>query len=245
MKRILALSILLSLGFTATHSETKKINQLPVQQSVATSPHLTTRISWTKFPQPQYKIEDLKSQDRSAIIRVHANESGKVTKATVQESTGLANLDEILLNAVRAAKVKPYTIDDTAVEIIGYQTFNLQLNNKTQESCDFTFQSKNWIKQKSNQKTPFKYLQQPQLEVNTDDLNGYNRAVDFSFKVDKHGKVKKVKIKKGSGLYNLDQKVVAAVLNTPIEVKRTASTLWMYKKSNFKDHIQFNLNDCK
>lgn len=245
MKRVLSLSILLSMGFTAAHSETKKISQLPTQQSVAVSPHLTTRLSWTKFPQPKYSVEDLKSQDRSAIIRVHANEMGNVTKATVQESTGLKDLDETLLSAVRIAKVKPYTIDGTPVESIGYQTFNLRINNKNQESCDFTFQSKNWMKQLANKKTPFKYLQQPNIEISTDDLNGYDRAVEFSFKVDKHGNVKKVKIQKGSGIYNLDQNIILAITNTPIEVKRTASTLWMYKKSNFKDNIQLKIHDCK
>jgi len=245
MKRILCLSILFSLGFTAAHSETKHINQLPRQQSTAVSPHLTTRISWTKFPQPKYSAEDLKNQDRSAIIRVHANELGKVTQVTIQESTGLTELDNILLNAVRVAQVQPHIQEDTPIAIIGYQTFNLKLANPISDTCDLSFKSQNWIKQQAGEKTPFSYQQQPLLNITSNDLNGYDRTIEFNFKIDKSGNVKKVKINKGSGASNLDQKVVLAILDTPIQVKRTASTLWMYKKTNFNDRIQFKFNECE
>ena len=63
--------------------------------------------------------------------------------------------------------------------------------------------------------------------------------------MNKHGDVKKVKVTQGSGIYALDQKVVQAVSNSQINVKRTASTLWMYKKSSFKDEITFDLNHCE
>jgi TonB family protein len=245
MKKIICLSILLCMGFTAAHSETKKISQLPVQQSVALSPHLTTRISWIEFPQPQYDSADLKSRDRAAVIRVEADETGKVTKASVQESTGLTHLDDILLSAVRNAKVKPYIEDETPVAIIGYQTFNLRLSHNDQESCDFTFQSENWIKQNSDKKTAFQYKIQPHIEISTNDLKGHDRTINFSLKVDKHGNVNKVDIRKGSGLYELDQSLVQAIMHTPLAVKRSASTLWIYKKSKFKDSIQFKLDECQ
>lgn len=247
MKQILCLSIVLSLGINAAHSETKKSDQLhlEIQKSAALPAHLTTRISWEKFPQPKYAVKDLQSQDRSAIVRVYADETGKVTKAAIQESTGLANLDEILLVAVRKAKVKPPIEDETPVATIGYQTFNLTLPKNGEKNCNFTFQSKNWIAQNSEQKTPFKYLQQPQININTKDLNGHNRSIDFKFKINKHGNVKKVNITQGSGSYELDQKIVQAILNSQVEVKRSAWTLWLYKKSTLKDSIQFNLKECK
>lgn len=245
MKKIICLSILLSMGFTAAHSETKKIHQLPVLETSALVPHLTTRISWSQFPQPKYNIEDLKSRDRSAVIRVEADETGTVTKTSVQESTGLTHLDNILLSAIRNAKVKPYIQDEIPVAVIGYQTFNLRLSHNDQESCDFTFQSENWIKQNSDKKTAFKYKIQPHIKISTDDLKGHDRTINFSLKVDKHGNVNKVDIRKGSGSYDLDQNLVQAVMHTPLEIKRTASTLWMYKKSKFKDSIQFKLDKCQ
>ncbi len=61
-----------------------------------------------RFSQPQYKNSDLNQQNRAAIIRVYADETGDVTKATVQETTGIKALDEKLVNAVLQAKVKPF-----------------------------------------------------------------------------------------------------------------------------------------
>lgn len=247
MKQILCLSIALSLGINVAHSETKKSDklQLEIQKSAALPAHLTTRISWVTFPKPQYTIDDLKSRDRSAIVRVYADETGKVTNAAIQESTGLPALDEILLVAVHKAQVKPSIEENMPVSTIGYQTFNLQRPNNDEEACNFSFQSKNWIRQNLGEKTPFTYQQQPQIDISTQNLNGHDRSINFSFKVDKQGHVKKAEITKGSGIYDLDQKVIQAVLNSQISVKRTASTLWLYKKSHFKDSIQFNLKECK
>ena len=104
--------------------------------------------------------------------------------------------------------------------------------------------SKNWMAQQQQQKVKFSYKTQPQLELNRDDLNQHDRKIKFSFKVDKHGDVKKVKINQGSGLYALDQNIIQAVRNSQVAVKRSASTLWLYKKSSFKDEIQFKLNQC-
>jgi TonB family protein len=98
--------------------------------------------------------------------------------------------------------------------------------------------------QQQQQKVKFAYNTQPQLELSRDELNQHDRKIKFSFKVDKHGAVKKVKINQGSGVYALDQNIVQAVSKSQIKVKRTASTLWLYKKSSFKDEIQFKLNQC-
>ena len=246
MKQILCFSLLMGLPFSTVYSaQSKAPKQLAVQKSAALPAHLTTRIQWTKFPRPNYKNEDLKEQNRSAIIRIYADETGNITKASVQESTGLTHLDNLLVQAVREAHVKPHIENDTATPLIGYQTFNLKLSQDDAEICPYPFESKNWQAQQQNRKTPFTYRTQPQLDMDSDLLNGHNRAVKFNFKVNKHGDVKKVKVTQGSGIYALDQKVVQAVSNSQINVKRTASTLWMYKKSKFKDEIKFDLNHCE
>lgn len=247
MKQILCFSLLMGLSLNAAYSaEPKATKQLTVQKSAALPAHLTTRIQWTQFPRPHYKNEDLKEQNRSAIIRVYADEKGNVTKASVQESTGLNHLDNLLVQAVREARVKPHFENDTATPVIGYQTFSLNLGQDADtEVCNYDFESKNWLAQQHGKKTAFAYRAQPQLELDSDSLSGHNRTVKFTFKVNKHGDVKKVKVKQGSGIYDLDQKVVQAVSHSQIDVKRTASTLWMYKKASFKDEIKFNLNHCE
>ena len=244
MKQILCFSLLISLPLSATYSATPQIpQQLSVQKSAALPAHLTTRIQWTKFPRPSYKNEDLKDQNRSAIIRIYADETGSISKASVQESTGLTHLDELLIKAVRDAHVKPYFEKDTALPQIGYQTFSLKLSQEDDaEVCQYSFNSENWQAQQHNKKAPFSYRAQPDLDLDSEQLNGHNRAVKFSFKVNKQGDVKKVKVKKGSGIYALDQQIVRAVSNTKVDVPRK---YWIYKKSTLKDEIKFDLAQCQ
>ena len=238
---LLALS---TLPFHLSHAAQPPL-ELTIQKSSAQSAHLTTRIQWVDFPKPQYKNSDLNQQNRAAIIRVYADETGDVTKATVQETTGLKALDEKLVNAVLQAKVKPFIEDDTALAVIGYQVFNLNLTPDDAEACNYSFDSKNWRAQQQQQKVPFQYQVQPKLALDSTQLNDHDRQIKFSFKADKHGNIKKPKISKGSGIYELDQQVLQAVANSKVSVKRTASTLWLYKKSKFKDAIEFDLNACR
>lgn len=246
MKKILCLSVLVSFPLSAAYSASpKKVHQLPTQTVEVFPTHLTTRIQWSKFPQPKYSNEDLNQKNRAAIIRVYADEKGNVQEATVEESTGLKSLDQLIIRAVENAEVKPHIEDGKPAPLIGYQAFNLKLTEKNQKLCDYQFDSKNWMAQKQDKKSPFKYVQQPQLELNSTQLNEHDRKIKFSFKADKHGNVKKVKIKQGSGIYALDQKVTQAVSDSQIVMKRTARTLWLYKKANFKDEIQFQLNACQ
>ena len=244
MKQILCFSLLISLPLTATYSATAKApKQLSVQKSAALPAHLTTRIQWTKFPHPSYKNEDLKEQNRSAIIRIYADETGSISKASVQESTGLTHLDDLLIKAIREAHVKPYVENDTALPQIGYQTFSLKLSQEDDaEVCQYSFNSENWQAQQHNKKAPFSYRAQPDLNLDSEQLNGHNRAVKFTFKVNKQGDVKKVKVKKGSGIYALDQQIVRAVSNTKVDVPRK---YWIYKKSTLKDEIKFDLAQCQ
>lgn len=238
---LLALS---TLPFHLSHAAQPPL-ELTIQKSSAQSAHLTTRIQWLDFPKPQYKNSDLNQQNRAAIIRVYADETGDVTKATVQETTGIKALDEKLVNAVLQAKVKPFMEDDTALAVIGYQVFNLNLTPDDAEACNYSFDSKNWRAQQQQQKVPFQYQAQPTLALDSTQLNGHDRQIKFSFKADKHGNIKKPKIIKGSGIYALDQQVLQAVANSKVSVKRTASRLWLYKKSKFKDAIEFDLNACR
>ena len=79
MKKILCLSVLLGFPLSAAYSAPpKKVHQLPAQSIDVLPAHLTTRIQWAKFPQPNYSNEDLNQKSRAAIIRVFADENGNV-----------------------------------------------------------------------------------------------------------------------------------------------------------------------
>lgn len=244
MKQILCLTLLACVPFTTAFSASTKIHQLPAQNIEVAPAHLTTRLNWSVFPKPIYANEDLKQRDRAAIIRVSANAKGKVTDASVEESTGIEQLDRILISAVKKAEVKPHIENGETQAIIGYQAFNLRVKGNSPE-CNYAFDSKVWNAQSHQKKTSFKYAAQPELDLSSPELKQHDRKVKFSFKADKHGQIKKVKIKQGSGIYALDQKVVQALSASKISVKRTASSLWLYKKASFNDEIRFKQNTCK
>ena len=81
MKQLICFSLILSFPFVHSYSAEKvSTSQLAVQKSTALPAHLTTRIQWTTFPQPQYNHDDLKGQNRAAILRIYADETGKITQ---------------------------------------------------------------------------------------------------------------------------------------------------------------------
>jgi TonB family protein len=83
-----------------------------------------SRESW---PETVVKIEDLKSRTAfqlrvpsivvkgritgPAILRAHVSEQGEITKATLLESCGNADMDEASLHALRATKFEPYRVN--------------------------------------------------------------------------------------------------------------------------------------
>ena len=67
--------------------------------------------------------------------------------------------------------------------------------------------------------------------------------IKFNFKADKHGNIKSPKLSKVQVFTRLINKFYK--LQTANSVKRTASRLWLYKKSKFKDAIEFDLNACR
>ncbi|KYQ81284.1 hypothetical protein AWW72_02850 [Acinetobacter sp. NRRL B-65365] len=71
-------------------------------------------VSWSRKPAPSYKDTDLEGSERTIIVHIEAEPSGKILSVTVKKSTGLPKLDDIVLKAVRRAKFKP-TKDGRAI----------------------------------------------------------------------------------------------------------------------------------
>lgn len=244
MKTPICCALLLSLGVSSAYS--KDITKvLSPQVLIAEPAHLTTRIEWAKFPHVQYQQEDLEQKDRHAIVRVKADESGRVLQATIQDSTGVAKLDQKLIIAVMAAKTKPFKKDGLNRTLIGYQTFSFSIkNNNTYKSCEVSSQSTNWAKQQNNKSVTFEYLKEPHIEIPQDLLRNQNRVVKVKFKVNKQGAVQEAKLKNRSGVNAIDQAVLQHIGQQKVRLHRSFKTLWIYKKSTLTDEFIFKLQDC-
>ena len=71
-------------------------------------------VSWSRSPKPSYTDADLQGKDRTMVVYIEADPSGKILNVTVKKSTGLPKLDDIVLKSVRRAKFKP-TKDGRAI----------------------------------------------------------------------------------------------------------------------------------
>lgn len=243
MKYMLRLSLLTTFACFTPLTHAEKVQKLPTQSIQVTEAHLTTRLDWQKFPQIKINDTDLKDSPRSAVVRIYADTQGKITLAQIQDSTGLKELDQKIIQAVQKAQVRPHIENEIAIPTIGYQVFSLNPSDEHQ-ACKYTFNSQVWQKQQTNPKTQFQYLEQPKLHISTLDLKGYDRKIVYKMKLNKHGEVQTIKIIHGSGIYTLDQQFKSDLQGTKVHVNANASTLWLYKPRQIKDQITFKLTSC-
>ncbi|QER40621.1 TonB family protein [Acinetobacter suaedae] len=80
-------------------------------------------IQWSRSPKISFTPKDLENQTRLITVYIEADEKGRVTTARITRSSGLPNLDEKALRAVRNAKFKPYMENGVAYPIKTEQPF--------------------------------------------------------------------------------------------------------------------------
>ena len=82
-------------------------------------------VQWSRSPKLSVTAKDLDNQTRSVMVLIEADEKGKITNVRITRSSGLPNLDEKVLRAVRSAKFKPYMENGVAYPIRAEQPFDL------------------------------------------------------------------------------------------------------------------------
>lgn len=63
-------------------------------------------------------------EEGKLVLRVELDETGRISKATVVESSGYSRLDNAALSAVKTWRCRPATRDGRAVPAIALQPFN-------------------------------------------------------------------------------------------------------------------------
>lgn len=87
------------------------------------------QISWVRSPKPQYTNRDLQGSDRTVVVSITADATGKVTDVRVIRSSGVDALDQKVVRAVRNAKFRPYKENGVAYPFKAEQPFELKLNS--------------------------------------------------------------------------------------------------------------------
>lgn len=69
------------------------------------------KVYWLKAPSLTISGAELAGRNRLVLLEVKADEWGVITEVVLTRSSGLAELDEKSINAVKLAKLKPYKIN--------------------------------------------------------------------------------------------------------------------------------------
>jgi TonB family protein len=69
------------------------------------------KVYWLKAPSLTISGAQLAGRNRLVLLDVKADEWGVITEVILTRSSGLAELDEKSMNAVKLAKLKPYKIN--------------------------------------------------------------------------------------------------------------------------------------
>ena len=80
-------------------------------------------IQWSRSPKVSFTPKDLENQTRLISVYIEADEKGKITDVRITRSSGLPNIDEKTLRAIRSSKFKPYMENGIAYPIKTEQPF--------------------------------------------------------------------------------------------------------------------------
>lgn len=69
------------------------------------------KVYWLKAPSLTISGAELAGRNRLVLLDVKADEWGVITEVVLTRSSGLAELDEKSMNAVKLARLKPYKIN--------------------------------------------------------------------------------------------------------------------------------------
>lgn len=141
-------------------------------------------LHWKQIPKINISDQELQGYDREVVVGFLANEKGKVVDTTIIKSSGVESLDKKSLKAMKNASFYPYQENGFYVGFYGKQPFNFDVSRKP----------------------IFAFF--PDIKVNKDDLKGQIRYLSIYSEADDNGNIKLAKIRRSTGLQELDNFVL-------------------------------------
>ncbi|AZM39869.1 energy transducer TonB [Acinetobacter baumannii] len=83
-----------------------------IKQEKSIKELVSQQVEWQREPKIIVTNSDLEDESRNLSILVKTDEQGRIVNAEIAKSSGLAELDNKVLRAVKVAKLKPYIEDD-------------------------------------------------------------------------------------------------------------------------------------
>lgn len=82
------------------------------------APMQVSHVEVLSFGKFVYDDRELRQQTRMVELRLHINENGQPIDIQLKQSSGIASLDQRVLNAARQSRFKPYTVNGRTVAIV-------------------------------------------------------------------------------------------------------------------------------
>jgi TonB family protein len=105
-------------GGVKTAATQQELTRAPENQVERSEPVQVSSVDVLSFGKFAYDDRELKQQNRIVELRLRINESGQPTEIELKQSSGIASLDERVLQAARQSKFKPYKINGHAVAVV-------------------------------------------------------------------------------------------------------------------------------
>lgn len=144
-------------------------------------------MKWIIPPKIRIDNEILEGYDRDLLIYLETDENGRVQKAEVSKSSGVDELDSLVLRAVKRSKLKVWN------------EWDIKTNHPSRLKLPFEF---------SVSRIP-EYAVYPEFTYTNAHLKGSDRTIRLSVEANEKGKLTKVKVFRGTGIPTLDKYVLS------------------------------------
>ncbi|MCH7336379.1 TonB family protein [Acinetobacter sp. NIPH 2699] len=108
----------LTSGGIKTSASQQELSRSPDSRIDNDEPVQVSSVDVLSFGQLRYDDRELKQQNRVVELRIRINENGQPTDIQLRQSSGIASLDERVIQAARKSKFKPYKINGRAVAVV-------------------------------------------------------------------------------------------------------------------------------
>ena len=207
-------------------------------------------VSWMRAPKVKFEPGDLEGRPRFVNVAIDADRSGNITAVKVITSSGLPDLDEMVINAVKKARFRPYIESGIQRPFRVSQPFEFNADDysstrktpkrKPIKTCWADFEPEGWQQQQSGQHRPFQYKDVPAMKLPMTESEAKQFSIDFKFSLDRKNQIS------GIHLIQSPSEPIARLLLKKFELAKIKAPRKFYQifKFQFEEKIQFKSVQC-
>lgn len=208
-------------------------------------------VSWMRTPRVNFLSGDLEGRPRSVKVDIDADSSGYITSVKIITSSGLPDLDNMVIQAVKKARFRPYTELGIRYPFRVTQPFEFQTDDYTStrksvkskpiKRCQYSFETEGWQRQQSGQHSAFQYIETPIMKLTTNDLEVKEFNIHFNFSLDRKNRISDIQLKQSTGSEYLALLLLNQFSATKIEAPRKFYQIFKFQ---FEEKIQLKNIQC-